>query len=495
MSEQGLLGLATLVLCGGVGVPLVFPRWPVWGRAVWRVTTLMLLTLLVQQTLGSPLRPQIQADGPWERAWQQAVEAGWWVMAARSVAGVARLLLVLQNRSRETQILSDLVGAGIYVATALAVVDVVFAVPVGGLIATSGVIAVVIGLALQSTLSDVFSGIAIDIERPYRAGDLLSVDGKVEGRVREVNWRSTLIATGDGDLAVVPNSVMAKARLVNHSLPVPVRRVTVEVRLDPRVMAERCRAALDAAVRACRLPLAEPVPTVAQTALRGDGAVYEIAFSVAGGDVLGPARTEVLAQVQRHLFHAAIPLAVDGLAEVPRLAVPTAADLLARSDLFGMLSEPERGILAGAMDALQLDVGEPLFAQGDAADALYVVASGTVGILRREPDQTDLIHRASPGMTLGAIGLITGAPYGATATALTRVNAFRLDKAAIAAAIVERPSLSAGLDDLARRGQAAISADIAAARDHRDEHPDLLLSRMRGFLQKLAAGLGPEITR
>ncbi|RYB06580.1 mechanosensitive ion channel family protein [Lichenibacterium ramalinae] len=495
MSAQGLLGFATAVLCGGIAAPLIFPRWPVWARALWRVATLALLTLLVQRIFGSPLQPELRAEGPWERAWQQAVEAGWWVAAARSLAGVARLLLSLQNRSRETQILSDLVGAAIYIATALAVVDVVFAVPVGGLIATSGVIAVVIGLALQSTLSDLFSGIAIDIERPYRAGDVLSVEGGVEGRVREVNWRSTLIATGNGDVAVVPNSVMAKSRLVNHSLPAPLRRTAIEVRLDPRILPDRCRAALDAAVVACRLPLADPPPTVAQTALRGDGAVYEIAFSVPSADVLGSARTEMLAQVQRHLLHAAIPLAVDGLAEVPSLPVPTAADLLARSDLFGILAEPERDLLAGAMSVLHLAPGEALFAQGDEAQALFVLASGTVGILRRNADGTEFTYRLSPGMALGAISLITEAPYAVAATALTPVKAFRLDRAAITVAITGRPSLTEGLEELARRGQAAISADLAAARDHRDEQPDLFLFRMRGFLQKLAAGLGPPPTR
>ncbi len=495
MSQHGLLGLATLVLCGGVAVPLLFPLWPIWARALWRVTALVLLTVLVGRIFGSPLQPEFHGAGPWERAWEQAVEVGWWFAAARSVAGIARLLLVLQNRSRETQILSDLVGAAVYVATALAVVDVVFAVPVGGLIATSGVIAIVIGLALQSTLSDVFSGIAIDIERPYRAGDVLSVEGGVEGRVREVNWRSTLIATVNGDLAVVPNSVMAKARLVNHSLPVPMRRTAVEVRLDPRASPESCRATLQAAVLACRLPLADPAPSVTQTALRGDGAVYEIAFSVPGGDTLGPARTEMLSQLQRHLFHAAIPLAVDGVATVPALELPTAADLLARSDLFGILAKPERELLAGAMTILHLAPGHTLLEQGEAADALFVLASGTIGIVRHEPDGTEIVHRMSPGTTLGAIGLMTSSAFAATATALTPVKVFRLDRAAITAAIAERPSLTAALEDLARRGQAAMSADIAAARDHGDEQPDLFLSRMQGFLQRLAAGLVPAVPR
>ncbi len=101
----------------------------------------------------------------------------------------------------------------------------------------------------------------------------------------------------------------------------------------------------------------------------------------------------------------------------------------------------------------------------------------------------------SPGTTLGAIGLMTSSAFAATATALTPVKVFRLDRAAITAAIAERPSRTAALEDLARRGQAAMSADIAAARDHGDEQPDLFLSRMQGFLQRLAAGLVPAVPR
>ena len=199
--------------------------------------------------------------------------------------------------------------------------------------------------------------------------------------------------------------------------------------------------------------------------------------------------------MQRHLLHAAIPLAIDGPAEVPPLAVSTSADLLAWSDLFGILVEPQRYILASAMGVLHLVPGETPFAQGDAAEAVFVVPSGTVGIIWREQDGTEIVQRLSPRMTLGAIGLIKASPYGATATALTPVKTFHLDRAAITAAIAERPNLMEVLEDLARRGQAAISADIAASRDHRDERPDLFLSRMRGFLQRLAAGLDPVTQR
>lgn len=94
-----------------------------------------------------------------------------------------------------------------------------------------------------------------------------------------------------------------------------------------------------------------------------------------------------------------------------------------------------------------------------------------------------------PGGSLGAIGLITGAPYAATATALIPIGAYRLNKDAIAKAIAARPELMAGLEDLARRRQAALRSDAAASGHHRFERPEMFLSRMRAFLQRIGRGV------
>jgi small-conductance mechanosensitive channel len=107
------------------------------------------------------------------------------MLGARVAVGVLRLVLVLEDKPRETQIVSDLLASTIYVATALSVINFVFGVPIVGLVATSGVVAIVLGLALQSTLSDVFSGIAVGLEHAYKPGDLLWVEGGIEGQC----WR------------------------------------------------------------------------------------------------------------------------------------------------------------------------------------------------------------------------------------------------------------------------------------------------------------------
>jgi small-conductance mechanosensitive channel len=93
------------------------------------------------------------------------------------------------------------------------------------LLATSGVVAIILGLALQSTLGDVFSGIVVSFSRPYRPGEWISVEGGTDGRVIEMNWRATSILSARRDLAIVPNSTIAKSKIVNVSSPISMERL------------------------------------------------------------------------------------------------------------------------------------------------------------------------------------------------------------------------------------------------------------------------------
>jgi small-conductance mechanosensitive channel/CRP-like cAMP-binding protein len=479
------LVLSTFLILVAVLLPQARMNWPLWLRAVWSIAIFTALTLLLKQILSSPVRANFNTAHPGAQVWEKVIEAGWWLMGARVAIGLMRLFVILEGRPRETQIISDLVAGAIYISATLAIVDFVFAVSIGGLLATSGIIAIVLGLALQSTLADVFSGIAVGVERPYKAGDLIWVEGGIEGQVTQVTWRSTHIATGQNNIAIVPNSVIAKARLVNRSRPTIIRSDTIEVRLDASIPPERCLAALTAAVRSCRLVLASPAPEITCTGLHGDGCLYQVIFSVAASNQLGPARNELLVEVHRHLHYGGIALAVAGTAAVPLVPILTPGQLLEQSDLFSVMEPAQRDVLAQHFSTLWLQPGQTLIEEGGMAEALYVIASGTAEITVNEPGGPRIVHRMSPGETLGALGLITGSPYGATATALTPLKAYRLDKDAIAAAIKAQPALCDALEALAQRGQAALRRDAAAHETETKRHPEMLLSKLRSFVKLL----------
>ena len=78
----------------------------------------------------------------------------------------------------------------------------VFGLSLQGIVATSGVLAIVLGLALQNTLGDVFSGLSMSVEKPYEVGDAILLEGGVEGEVIQINWRSTHVQNTQNDVVM-----------------------------------------------------------------------------------------------------------------------------------------------------------------------------------------------------------------------------------------------------------------------------------------------------
>ena len=136
----------------------------------------------------------------------------------------------------------------------------------GGLVA-SGVVAIVLALALQNTLADVFAGIAVGIEAPFRVGDRISIGDKTEGRVVQVNWRSIRIQTDGDDVITVPNSVVAKAEIANRTYPVKRTASSVEISYPVEAAPERVIETMLDATRLCREIVRSPAPTAFLTRL------------------------------------------------------------------------------------------------------------------------------------------------------------------------------------------------------------------------------------
>jgi len=493
MHDLPLLLLCSLLALAPTVLRFARSHWPFWVRLLGHAVLLVLLTIFASRLFGSPLHPHFlpSLEGPVRRLWQQLIEAGWWLLVARFAIVLGRFFVVLENRPRETQIVSDLVAAAIVIVAALAIVNFAFEVPIRGLLATSGIIAIVLGLALQSTLSDVFSGIAVGLERPYKVGDLVWIEGGVEGRIIQVTWRATHVSTGDGNVAVVPNSIVARARIINRSAPDPSRRETIGLSLSSLAVPEHVLTTLAAATRACSLIAARPAPAFSCVGLRGDGAGYEVSFSTADSDGLAAARTELYTSIHRHLRHAGIPLAVGGMPGQAE-GVPRAVDVLAQSELFGVLGERQRERIAATAHPMTFEEGQALITQGEPAEALHFLVRGVVEVSVTSTGASgnlvsEVVHRMAPGESLGAIGLITGGTYGATAVALTGVQTYRLDRADILAAIRSEPLLDQALDAVAKRAMILIKRDPAMHDDVPLDRPEQIHHRLGRLLRALGA--------
>ena len=126
-----------------------------------------------------------------------------------------------------------------------------FDVDVSALVTTLGIGTLAIALAAQNTLSDVINGFAIISDRPFAIGDrveILALD--TWGDVRDIGLRSTRIRTRDNRMVIVPNSVIGKSLVVNHSRPSTVYRVQTHIGVGNDTDIDCAREVMIEAVRA-----------------------------------------------------------------------------------------------------------------------------------------------------------------------------------------------------------------------------------------------------
>ena len=176
----------------------------------------------------------------------------WWVLGAWLIKSLLDLTLRQtlfpdNDEPQARRLFADLASGLIYVLAFFGMIGTVFKVPVSTFLATSGVLAIVLGLAFQNTLGDVLSGLAINIERPFGAGDWITLADHVSGQVLQVNWRATRIRTWSHDMVVIPNSVASKAVVTNHSRPKGPHRCIVRISVGAATATSRVLEALTAA--------------------------------------------------------------------------------------------------------------------------------------------------------------------------------------------------------------------------------------------------------
>ena len=369
-------------------------------------------------------------------------KAAWWILGSACLVSVVRVFLIFERKPREARLLQDLVVAIIYVGTFFSIISYVFSVPIGTMVATSGVFAIILGLALQNTLSDVFSGIALNIARPYSVGDWVSLDNGFEGKVVETNWRATQLLNGSNDLLSIPNSALAKARIINLSSPDPEHGTSIRVKLSLAFTPKAAVELMETALRGAN-SIANPAKSsVRICSLDSQGIELELCFRVASVGNGSAARNEVFDLAFRHAKAAGLtivggePASVRG--ENDRPPQSTAWRLLNALPLLESLTNDEKEVLSSQMTRRVFRKGSVIARQGEVLTSLLIVRSGIVSI---ESGGHELL-RLSPGDWFGEGGLLTGSEETGTSRAVTTVVAYEIGKDSLSALLKERPAMT-----------------------------------------------------
>lgn len=377
--------------------------------------------------------------------------------------------VVAASRKRPLpKLLRHLVTIGIATIAGLLIAYTVAPEAFSGILALSGILGVVLGLALKPLILDVFSGISTNLDSAFQIGDWIDIGSRSDGQahsgwVEEINWRTTHIRTRTGNLIICPNSGVSTAVIMNYSRPWPLSRVDSEITLPADLDVARAlrvlQAALDSTVGMEGGSSAERRGKVVLKELREGMAIYQLRSWIDYSQQSAPdLRHLVLCSVMRHLRIAGIPLAEPAVmnqdhreildntspAHIPRL--------LSHIELFRGMEDEDLQHLAASLVARDIHPQEGIVRQGEEGTDMFVITEGAVEVLVNVDGREVQVASMQAGDYFGEMSLLTGEPRTATVRATTRGRLWQISRESMARVLTDdAPTMDLVSRNLAKR--------------------------------------------
>ncbi|MGB1109690.1 MAG: mechanosensitive ion channel family protein, partial [Gammaproteobacteria bacterium] len=253
----------------------------------------------------------------------------WFVPAFLIIQALERFVwrpVEIKSERPVPALLRGFVGFIVFLFAFLGVVAFVFDEKVTSLLATSGVLAMIIGLAIQLNISHLFSGIAINLERPFRVGDWVKIGDHEEAKVIDMTWRATRLATRNLEVIHLPNTKAAESPIKNYAMPTEVTRLMHRVRVIEDVDPKRVTELLSQACLAVDAVLEDPAPIIFYLGVTDWSSEFDVAFFINDYQRRPAIMTQVWHSIWRVLTEAGIKPAIQRqellLMREPRLPLP-----------------------------------------------------------------------------------------------------------------------------------------------------------------------------
>lgn len=327
------------------------------------------------------------------------VQTALWLFTIHGSLTVVNGLLFSQAKAGSWQanvprLFRDLSRVFLILCGVALVLSVVWGADLGGVIAALGVGSIVIGLALQDTLGNLFSGIALLFERPFTEGDWIEVDS-TKGKVIEINWRSVHILTRELEMLIIPNAVLASATIRNYRRPQKLHIEPVDIGFSYSDPPNKVKRVMKETALATKGVLDKPEPVI-QTISYDDSSIsYRVRLFLADYDKVPQIRDEFVTRIwyaaERNDLN--IPFPIRTLYHNP--PVKTSHEQIIDGYLTQMrnlsiFSSVDSGLLAEIANFATKKFfaeGEKAIAQGSISKEFYVIIKGKAAVTIR-PENT-----------------------------------------------------------------------------------------------------------
>ena len=372
----------------------------------------------------------------------------------------------------------------------------------------SAVVTGFVGLSMQTTLSNVFGGLAIQLDDSIHAGDWIQLENGKQGKVKEIRWRHTVVETRDWDTIVVPNSALLSGNIMilgkREGMSLQHRMwvyFNVDFRFSPARVIEVVAEALHAA------PIdrvaSEPKPSVICYDFAKDGrdsfGFYAVRYWLTDLAVDDPTSSVIRTRIYSALRRAGIPLArpssttfvhLDGEDSSERRLERHRRERVAAlraMDVFSVLTDEEFVRLSDHLRYAPFTAGETMTKQGAEAHWLYILTAGSAEVRTHVEDApAKVVATLQAPAFFGEMGMMTGEKRTADVVARSEVECLRLDKQGFQSIIQARPEIATAISEtLASRRVELIAMreglDAEAKRAREVAERQKILARIQDF--------------
>jgi small-conductance mechanosensitive channel/CRP-like cAMP-binding protein len=400
-----------------------------------------------------------------------------------------------KRRMEIPKFVREIFSALFFCITLLLVASRIYHIQPSGVLFSSTVVVGIIGWAMQDLLGNVISGVALQIGKPFKAGDWLVIDPH-HAEVIEVNWRSTRLRTNDDTYLDVPNSSIVRSTVVNLSYPTHLHAMRMRVGVAYEAPPNKVKQVLLNATLAANGVLPHPPPKIFLVDFADSAVTYEIKYwmqnHAAYNEISDALRTGVWYALQRAGI--AIPFPIRTV-QIERkrdtsfqLPEETRANLR-KKPFFRCLTDEQVKHIAESGTVSLFGRGERIVEQGAEGSSMFILLTGEAAVFVRQE-----AHGAEPtrvaalqaGEYFGEMSLLTGEKRSATIIATTDCHVLEIAKSQMAPILQENTELVKSLSEmLAQRrldneGVLSSTAERHAMIEKKAEYT-------RGFLQKLGS--------
>jgi len=332
------------------------------------------------------------------------------------------------------------------------------------LVTSTAVVTAVLAFAMQDTLGNILSGLALQLDQSICLGDWLEFEDMF-GEVVQVQWRHTAIMTRFGEKILIPNSDLMKNRVkIIGGHTVPGRYITLffygTYAVPPAEVVEVVQQTLVKTRIEGSLPARPPVVQVMD--FENGQITYALRCWIADPRRVGAIRSimwqHLYALFQRQGWYLSAPnkdLSIIAMRHKKEAQSATQhhskaqkIDFLRQIKLLSPLNQKELSALCTQLKTVSFVRGATLIEQGTAGDSMFIMVSGRAAIHVQYQDTHHCVAVLGSGQVIGEMSLLTGEPRQATVIAEQNLVCYELDKHSFASIIEQRPELAESMAEL-----------------------------------------------